>query len=209
MKSTMTFLKTAKTGLILSLAILMSGCVALLAPTVSSSVEGLRAGQYSLDKSHATLLFKVEHFGLSQYVGRFNEFDATLDFDPENIGQAKLEAIIEMQSLDINHESLRDQLLSPKWFDQANHPQAKLTSVGLQQVGQSDFELDGNLEWRGIIKPVVLQVKFNGGANNLLTRKYTVGFHASGSFLRSDFGVDTYLPIVGDEVKIDVYAEFH
>ena len=44
---------------------------------------------------------------------------------------------------------------------------------------------------------------------NLLTRKYTLGFHVSGSFLRSDFGVDAYLPIVGDKILIDVYAEFN
>ena len=188
---------------------MIGGCVSFLTPSVSSKLEALPAGQYLLDKSHATLLFKVEHFGLSQYVGRFNEFDATLDFDPKNIEQTKLQAIIEMGSLDINHQSLTKQLLSSKWFDQANHPQAKLTSVGLRQVGESDFQLDGNLAWRGVSKPIVLQLKFNGGANNLLTRKYTLGFHASGSFLRSDFGVDAYLPIVGDEVKIDVYAEFH
>lgn len=202
-------MKTKKVGLILCLALIISGCVSLLAPSVSSKLEALRAGQYSLDKSHATLLFRIEHFGLSEYVGRFNEFDATLDFDPNNIQQTKLQAIVEMGSLDINHESLTKQLLSAKWFDQTKHPQAKLTSVSLRQVSDSNFELDGNLDWRGIVKPIVLQVKFNGGANNLLTRKYTVGFHASGRFLRSDFGVDTLLPIVGDEVKIDIYAEFH
>ncbi|MFT5608934.1 MAG: polyisoprenoid-binding protein YceI [Arenicella sp.] len=205
----MIFNRYAKGCLILNLAMTLSGCVSLLAPSASSKLEALRVGQYTLDKSHATLLFKVEHFGLSKYVGRFNEFDATLDFDPENLEQTKLEAIIEMKSLDINHQGLRIQLLSPKWFDQANHPQAKLTTVGLRQVSESNFELSGNLAWRGINKPVVLQVKFNGGANNLLTRKYTIGFHASGSFLRSDYGIKTYLPIVGDQVKIDVYAEFH
>ncbi|MFT5135613.1 MAG: polyisoprenoid-binding protein YceI [Arenicella sp.] len=201
--------KVAQGCLILSLALILSGCVSLLAPSASSKLEALRAGQYALDKSHATLLFKVEHFGLSEYVGRFNQFDATLDFDPANIEQTKLEAIIEMGSLDINHESLSKQLLSSKWFDQANHPQAKLTAVGLRQVDKFNFELNGNLQWRGITKPIVLQIKFNGGANNLLTRKYTIGFHASGSFLRSDFEVKTYLPIVGDEIKIDVYAEFN
>jgi polyisoprenoid-binding protein YceI len=205
----MIFNKYAKGCLILNVAMTLSGCVWLLAPSVSSKLEALRAGQYTLDKSHATLLFKVKHFGLSEYVGRFNKFDATLDFDPENLEQTKLEAIIEIQSLDINHQSLRRQLLSPKWFDQANHPQAKFTSVGLREVSESNFELSGNLVWRGITKPVVLQVKFNGGANNLLTRTYTIGFHASGSFLRSDYGIKTYLPIVGDQVKIDVYAEFH
>jgi len=197
----------ARTCLICTLLVL-SGCVSLLTPTVATEVDALRAGHYSLDKSHATMLFKVEHFGLSEYVGRFNQFDASLDFDPENIAQTKLEALIDIDSLDINDPGLKKQILSAKWFDQENHPQAKLSSVSLRQLDESNFELIADLQWRGINKPIAMQVKFNGGANNLLTRKYTLGFYASGSFLRSDYGVKTYLPIVGDEIKIEVFAEF-
>ena len=68
----------------------------------------LKAGAYSLDKTHARLLFKVTHLGLSTYVGRFNEFDASLEFDPENINAAKLSAVIEVGSLDINDAGLKD-----------------------------------------------------------------------------------------------------
>ena len=74
-----------KLPVIFGLTILLSSCVSLLVPTVNTEVVSLKAGQYKLDKAHATLLFKVQHLGLSTYVGRFNNFDASLDFDPENI----------------------------------------------------------------------------------------------------------------------------
>jgi len=88
---------------------LLSACVSLITPKVETDVVKLKAGQYSLDSSHATLLFKVQHLGLSTYVGRFNQFDASLEFDPQNIAAARLSAIIEIDSLDINDRDLKDE----------------------------------------------------------------------------------------------------
>jgi polyisoprenoid-binding protein YceI len=40
------------------------------------------AGQYHLDKSHASLQLRVSHMGFSTYTTRFSRFDAELTFDP-------------------------------------------------------------------------------------------------------------------------------
>lgn len=203
-------LRTFKLQTILLAVVLMSmtACVSLITPTVQSEVSKLKSGQYSLDKSHASLLFKVRHLGLSTYVGRFNKFDANLDFDPANIEAAQLNAVIEMGSLDINNPSLKDDLMGGTWFSQAKYPQARFSTVSVKQIEGKDFEFTGNLEWRGVTKPIVLLVTFHGGANNVLTGKYTLGFSAQGEFKRSDFGMDAYIPLVGDEVKIEAEAEF-
>ena len=186
----------------------MTACISLLAPNVQSEVGRLKAGQYALDKTHTTVLFKIEHLGLSTYVGRFNEFEASLNFDPVNIANTKLDAIVEMASLDINNQELKSDLMRAKWFNQAKYPQAIFLTVSVEPVSDSEFEFIGQLDWRGVVKPITLLVTFNGGANNILTQKYTLGFSAKGSFLRSDFGMDAYIPIVGDEVKLEAYAEF-
>ena len=89
---------------------LLSACVSLITPKVESELVKLKAGQYSLDSSHATLLFKIQHLGLSTYVGRFNTFDASLEFDPDNIAASRLTALIEIDSLDINDTDLKDDL---------------------------------------------------------------------------------------------------
>jgi len=189
-------------------SILLSACVSLITPTVEPELAKLKAGAYSLDKTHASLLFKIQHLGLSTYVGRFNQFDASLEFDPENIDAAKLSAVIEVDSLDINDVGLKDDLMGRSWFHQSAYPQAVFESTSVRSVQGSDFVFSGNLTWRGVTKPIIVSATFNGGANNILTGKYTLGFSASASFSRSEFGMDKFVPLVGDEVTIETYAEF-
>lgn len=193
---------------LLIIALLLSGCVSLITPKVEADLVKLKAGQYSLDKTHGTLLFKVQHLGLSSYVGRFNSFDANLEFDPDNIQAAKLSAVIEIDSLDINDPDLKDDLMGRSWFRQKDYPQASFTSTSVQPVSDSEFEFTGDLNWRGMVKPITVNATFHGGASNILTGKYTLGFSAKGSFSRTEFGMDKYVPLVGDEVTIEAYAEF-
>ena len=193
---------------ILALFTALTGCASLLAPKVQPEVAKLKGGQYELDKTHVSLLFKIQHLGLSTYVGRFNEVDASLDFDPANLTAMQLDAIVEIDSLDINNPGLKDDLMDGTWFAQKSYPQARFSTLSVRPISDAEFEFTGNLDWRGVVKPITLKATFHGGANNILTGKYTLGFSASGSFLRSDFGMDAYIPLVGDEVKLEVYAEF-
>ena len=55
---------------------------------------------------------------------------------------------------------------------------------------------------------MTLDVTFNGGADSLLTGRYTLGFAATGTLLRSTFGLGAYAPAVGDEVTLEIHAEF-
>ncbi len=195
-----------------ALLIMLSACSSVLTPLVTPKVNTdvvtLKSGQYSLDQSHAAVLFKVQHLGLSTYVGRFNAIDAELEFDPENVQDAKLTAVIDINSLDINDESLKQDLMEDTWFDQARYPQARFSTLNVTPIDDSRFEFTGELDWRGKQQPLVMTVVFHGGANYILTDKYTLGFSATGSFKRSGFGMDAYIPLVGDEVQIEAFAEF-
>lgn len=199
--------RVSRASLIVCL-VLLSGCAALLTPKVNTAIAELKGGQYKLDKSHATLLFKVQHLGLSTYVGRFNSVAASLEFDPEDIASAKLEAIVDMTSLDINDRELGKDLMGRKWLRTESYPQAIFKTISVMPVADNSFEFIGELDWRGVRKPISLQVIFHGGANNILTGKYTLGFTATGSFKRSDFGMKSYIPLVGDQITIEAYAEF-
>lgn len=187
---------------------LLSACVSLITPKVESELVKLKAGQYSLDSSHATLLFKIQHLGLSTYVGRFNTFDASLEFDPDNIAASRLTALIEIDSLDINDTDLKDDLMGRSWFRQTEFPQAKFASESVTPISETEFEFSGFLNWRGKQKLITVTATFHGAASNMLSGKYTLGFSAKGTFSRSDFGVDKFIPLVGDQVTIEAYAEF-
>lgn len=195
-------------GFWLMLAGALSGCAALLKPALETELTALRSGAYRLDPRHATVLFKVDHMGFSKFVGRFNEFDATLDFDADNIAASRLEAVIHMASVDVNNENFAATLRGPQWFDTERFPQAFFKTLRVETISGQHVDFAGELTFLGVVKPVTLRVRFNGGATNLLTYKYTIGFAASSLFKRSDFGLDKHVPMVGDDVEIEVHAEF-
>ncbi len=188
--------------------LLLSGCVSVVRPNFQTELVKLRSGEYTLDPAHAALIFKVDHLELSTYVGRFNSFDASLDFDPKNVAATRLSGVVDMNSMDTNDSELEDTIKGTDWFDVAQFPQATFDTTNVQVLDDSRFEFTGDLTFRGITKPVTLTATFNGGADNFLTGKYTLGFTAMGSFKRSDYGMDSFAGIIGDEINLEIFAEF-
>jgi len=192
----------------LLLMLLLAGCAALVTPTVKSGIAELRQGAYRLDPDHAVLLFKVSHMRLSTYVGRFNRVEATLDFDPEQPEASKLDARVYTNSIDLNNEKLEDELRGADWFAVADFPVASFRTLSAQVIDTERVDYTGELTLLGRTQPVTLAVSFHGGAFNMLTGYYTLGFSATGALQRSAFGMDQLIPLVGDEVDLEIHAEF-
>ena len=186
----------------------LCGCAELIQPRLTTEIREISAGEYILDKEHVSLVFKVDHMGLSKYIGRFNGIDAGLQFDPDNISAAKLEAIVDMTSVDVNNEKLERALRGRFWFDTDNHPQAFFTTTMVTRNPDGTLLFTGNLTFLGVTEEVDVQVVFNGAGNNLLTGRYTLGFTAHTVLQRSAFGLDRFIPVVGDKVELEVHAEF-
>ncbi len=193
---------------VIVISLLLSSCVALVRPNFETEVIKLREGQYTLDPRHSFVLFKVGHLGLSTYVGRFNEFQAVLEFDPDNLPATTLQGVVEMASVDTGDTEVDSLLSEPDWLDTARFPQAEFITTQVQDIGSSQIAISGALTLRGVTRDIKLTGTFNGGADNLLTRRYTLGFTATGQFSRSEFGIDGFSGLVGDEVAIEVFAEF-
>lgn len=192
---------------VLSLALLV-GCDALLKPDVKTELTQLREGSYRLDLNHTALIFKIGHLGISTYVGRFNRMAATLEFDPDNLAATRLDAVVDLTSLDLNNPKLEERLGERSWFNVAEHPEARFDTLGVEVLDNNRFRFTGNLTLRGITRPLTLDATFHGGADNMLTGRYTLGFSATGSLRRLDFGMDKFPSLVGDEVQVEIYAEF-
>ncbi|GJM14049.1 MAG: polyisoprenoid-binding protein [Pseudohongiella sp.] len=204
------FSNTRRLSILLVCSAFLVSCDRLLTPDFNTDITELRGGAYTLDPDHATLLWKINHLGFSTFVGRFNDFDASLDFDPENIEASSLEVIINTAGLDINNPEFAEELRTDAWFNVEQFPQATFrTTRFVESIDEDTFVFEGDLTLLGVTAPVNLEINFHGGGRNFLTRSYTLGFSASGEFLRSDYGLDRFTSFgVGDNIEIEVHVEF-
>ena len=102
---------------VIGLLYALTGCSSILQPDVNTNVSELEPGQYRIDPRHSALIFKVEHLGLSTFLGRFNTIDATLDFSPDDMANTRLDAVVQTGSVDVNDEKLEKMLKGGSWFN--------------------------------------------------------------------------------------------
>jgi polyisoprenoid-binding protein YceI len=176
------------------------------------------AGQYQIDKSHASLLMRVSHLGFSTYTTRFSRFDAQLTFDPSNIPASKVVTTIDASSfeMDAAPQMCFDIMKGPQMLDTVKFPQIVFKSERIRMTGAKSMEISGTLTLHGVTRPVVLTATFNGGYAGVpnMDPHARIGFSAHGSFKRSDFGIVFGVPApgttmgVGDLIDYSIEAEF-
>lgn len=173
------------------------------------------AGVYALDKTHASLTWKVSHAGLSNYTARFKSFDAEVTLDPKNPAASKVTATVDPMSVETDYVATAEKdfnknlATEEKWLNAVKFPHIKFESTKIDVTGDNTGKMHGNLTMLGVTKPVTLDVTFNGAyAVQPFSQKPTLGFSAAGKIKRSDWGLDTYIPAIGDEVEVLIEAEF-
>ena len=175
------------------------------------SIEGIPAGAYTLDKSHSTVTFRVSHLGFSTYTAEFKNFDAQLQLDPAQPAQAQLTATVDLNSLDIPAPpaGFKTELLSAQWLNAVQFPQLTYRSTSIELTGANTARITGDLTFRGVTKPVVLDATFNGGyAGNPYDPNARLGFSAHGTFNRSDFGLSIGVPPPGTNMGVSDAVDF-
>ena len=176
-------------------------------------VTRVTAGTYSTDPGHTLIGWRVSHFGFNDYFGIFGDVTGTLTLDPANPNAAKVDITIPVSKVTPASSGLTGHLLragkdggKPDFFGPAP-ADAKFVSTSVVAKGTT-AKITGNLTLNGVTKPVVLDTKFSGAGNNPFNKKATVGFHATTTIKRSEFGVAYGIPIVSDEVKLDISVAF-
>lgn len=170
-------------------------------------VPGYRAGTWVLDPAHSEVTFSVRHMMISKVRGTFGMKSATL-VAPENPLDAKVEATVDVTSIDTNDEGRDAHLRSADFFDTENFPTMEFVSTGARIV-DGDFFVDGDLTIRGITKPVSFEFDF-GGFGQDPYGNYKAGASASTTINREDFGLtwnaalETGGVLVGKDITINL-----
>ncbi len=216
------YLRLGLVALTLSLTGIAHHAIAAPAPTAVSAP----AGNYQLDRNHSSVSFSVNHLGLSSYIARFTDYDVTLKLDPANFAKSSVTANITPSSIRTDYAGDykathkksaykswdEDLALSPKFLNAGQFPEIKFVSTKVSPLSSGKFTVTGNLTFLGKTRPVTLDAQLVGAvAQHPFTNAGALGFSASGTFKRSDFGMTHLLKpaLVGDDVTIRFEGEFN
>src|SRR6202011_4128643 len=130
-----------------------------------------------------------------------------IQFDENDWTHAKVEAVIDMASVDMGDAAWNAKLRSWEFFGADKHPTAQFVSDKVEKSGERSGIVHGRLSLLGVTRSLDLAVTFNRAGMDSYSLHYTAGFSASATLKRSDFGMKKYLPDVGDEVTIHIEAE--
>jgi len=189
-------------------------------PVLPAATASVPAGAYTLDRAHASLIFRVNHLGFSNYTARFKRFDANLQFDPANLAASKVVASVDVDSLETDFPDpakldFNAVLKDSGWLDVARFPRMEFESRQIDVTGVNTLRIHGDLTLHGVTRPILLEATFNGGyAGHPMDPNARIGFSAQGTLKRSEFGIAYGIPAPGttmgvsDEVNVVIEAEF-
>ena len=172
-----------------------------------ADTAGVSGGSYAVDPHHTQVNWQINHFGFNDYFGLFGDITGTLDIDPANLAAAKVDVTIPIASIATSSAGLTTHLQTPDFFDVAKFATARFVSTSVTADGPRAM-IKGDLTILGVTKPVELETRFEGAGANPMNKKATVGFHASTTIKRSEWGMTKYVPMVGDEVKLRISVAF-
>ena len=165
------------------------------------------AARYEIDANHTQVEFTYSHLGFSNITGRFGEVDGHFDFDPANPAASKIDVTLPMASLSTGVPKLDSHLASPDFFDAEKFPVATFKSNKVTVLDKDRLSVDGDLTIHGVTRPVVLAVSINKLGDHPMRKTPAVGFDATTTIKRSEFGIDRMVPAVSDAVRLDITLE--
>lgn len=171
------------------------------------------AGTYKTDPGHSLIGWEVNHFGFNDYYGLFGDIAGTLTIDPANLSAAKVDVTIPVGKVTTASAGLTSHLLragkdggKPDFFG-PSPADARFVSTKVVASGMT-AKITGNLTLNGVTKEVMFDAEFTGAGTNPFNKKETIGFEAETEIKRSDFGIAYGLPVVSDEVELDISVAF-
>ena len=178
---------------------------AIAAATFSTSI--LAADKYELDKSHTNISFYINHLGYSDMVGTFTDYDGSFTFDPKKPEDSTIDITIKPTGIRTSSAKLDSELQGDKFFKSDKFPTIRFVSNKVKATSENNGEVEGTVTMLGVSKPVTLSVHLNKADYHPMTKNFMAGFKATATIKRSDFGMSEYIPMVGDEVRIEVQTE--
>lgn len=176
----------------------------LMLAVLAISSSALAADEFKIDPNHSSVNFAVAHMGVSTVLGRFTAFEGKIVYDDKDISKSSVNVTIKTASINTDVAARDNDLRSDKYFDVEKFPEITFQSKSVEKKG-NDLVAHGTLTIRGIAKDVDIPFEMKGPAD--AGRGKVMGAHGSLTVKREDFGVGKASPMIGGDVKIDLYVE--
>lgn len=186
-----------------TLALLAAASMSVALPATGHAA----AETYNFDPHHTSVIWKSSHLGFSNPFGIFSNIEGKLVLDEAAPEKSSINVTVPVDKIATGIGQFDDHLKSKDFFNTAKHPTATFKSTKVEKTGDKTAKVTGDLTLLGVTKPVTLDVTYNNRGPNPFSKAPTIGFSATGTIKRSEFGLKYGLPAVGDDVQITVEAE--
>ena len=161
---------------------------------------------FTVDERHTFPSFEISHLGFSTQRGRFNRTHGKIILN-SRARSGSIHVAIDANSIDTGLAALEERLQKADFFNTEKYPAITYDSDKIVFEGQKPVRAEGRLTLLGVTKPVTLDIKSFQCGVHPITKKNVCGADAATRIKRSDFGMTAFLPVIGDEVKIQIQVE--
>lgn len=180
-------------------------CAALLSAATAAQAAPLT---YTIVSKLSKVSFSLEHQGFIPVSGTLKIAPGSFVFDHEDWSKSSVTASMPTVKLDMGDDLWNGQIRGDDaWTALFKQPEIRFRSTHIERRDAMQGVLHGELTLAGVTRPVALQMKVNKIGKNRISDKPTVGISATGLFKRSEFGLDAYLDLVGDEIAVQIQLE--
>jgi polyisoprenoid-binding protein YceI len=172
-----------------------------------SDISALTPGTWTVDPTHSTVGFVARHLMVTKVRGRFSEFSGSITVGNDPL-ESTVQADVQLGSVSTGDENRDGHLKNADFFEVDANPTMNFTSRSITPKG-GDYELAGDLTIKGITKPVVFDLEFEG-VNTDPYGNTKAGFTATTDISRKEWGIEWNVALetggvlVGDKVKIEL-----
>ncbi|MDB9695938.1 YceI family protein [Acinetobacter nosocomialis] len=178
-----------------------------LAVALASTVTLAAPVDYKIDPTHTATVFSWNHFGFSTPSANFSDNQGVIKVDNAKPANSSVNVTIPLSSVNTNVPALDKEFQQEAWFNAAKYPNITFKSTKVETKDKKHFKITGDLTVKGVTKPVVLDAVLNKQGEHPMAKVPAIGFNATTSFNRSDFGLGNYVPNVGDKITVNITTE--
>lgn len=164
---------------------------------------------WKVDATHSNVGFSVRHMMVSNVKGNFTGIEGTVEGDPNNLAEAKINFKIDVNTINTNNEDRDNHLRSADFFEVEKYPEITFVSTKIVETGSDEFEVIGDMTVKGITKEAMFKINKVGSATNPWGVA-VIGFEGETKISRKEYGLtwnqllETGSVMVGDDIKINI-----